>query len=36
MRLMVRYIGELTFTEEGGMMTYFTNEVIDYLGHSDN
>lgn len=27
------YLGELTFTPEGGMMSYFTNKAIDYLGH---
>lgn len=27
------YIGELTFTPEGGMMSYFTNKAVDYLGH---
>lgn len=27
------YIGELTFTPEGGMMSYYTNEAIEFLGH---
>lgn len=27
------YIGELTFTPRGGMMSYFTNKAVDYLGH---
>lgn len=27
------YIGELTFTPEGGMMSYYTNECLEYLGH---
>lgn len=27
------FIGELTFTPEGGMMSYFTNKAVDYLGH---
>ena len=27
------YIGELTFTPEGGMMSYYTNEALMYLGH---
>lgn len=27
------YIGELTFTPEGGMMSYFTNRAVDALGH---
>lgn len=29
------YIGELTFTPEGGIMKYFTNEAIKKLGHSN-
>lgn len=27
------YIGELTFTPEGGIMSYFTNEAVSALGH---
>lgn len=27
------YIGELTFTPEGGIMSYFTNEAVEAAGH---
>lgn len=30
------YIGELTFTPEGGMMSYYTNQALKYLGHKSN
>lgn len=29
------YIGELTFTPEGGIMDYFTNEGVEAAGHKD-
>lgn len=29
------YIGELTFTPEGGMMSYYTNTALEFLGHSE-
>lgn len=29
------YIGELTFTLEGGIMDYFTNEGVEAAGHKD-
>lgn len=27
------YIGELTFTPEGGIMSYFTNKAVEAAGH---
>ncbi len=27
------YIGELTFTPEGGIMAYYKNDAIDFMGH---
>ena len=29
------YIGELTFTPEAGIMSYFKNRAIDFMGHSN-
>lgn len=29
------YMGELTFTAEGGIMSFFTNKAVEYLGHRD-